>query len=118
MTPSENHISAITASLVHMYLIAGTRTGQLIIWDLSTDYKQVHLFKSHSVRVTSIEFSPNQPNLLISVSNDGVVKFNNIVDFTEMYSFDLHLRTSKISFIDASLFACFMEDNSIGIYEL
>lgn len=87
-------------------------------YSLETTHSHINTFNSHKLQVTSLEFSPKQTHLLVSIGKDHTVVISNILELQEIARFEVMAGFNGIGLIDNRYFSCFEEDNSIKIFEL
>jgi dynein intermediate chain, cytosolic len=87
------HQTEFTSACFHQanpkYIIAGTFTGQILVYDIRVGSSPVlkspsSLGKQHSLPIYSISnYGPENSNQVLSISNDGVVCIFNISNFSK-----------------------------------
>jgi len=65
-------VLSVSISVGNTMIASGSRNGTVCLWDIGTG--EYHVIKGHNDRVTTVNFSPTNSQLLLSASRDGTVR--------------------------------------------
>ncbi|XP_041030620.1 WD repeat-containing protein 76 [Carcharodon carcharias] len=110
MTIQEGFVAKVTTKRVcslalhpsqHRFLVAaGSTSGHVGLWDLSSQADGILEFKPHCGPVNCLHFSPSNSAELLSLSNDGSIRCGNVATavFDQVYTSDTW-NTSSFDFL-------------------